>query len=331
MAIHHPSLARSLCAGLLVSGALVAPACAQDAWPNRPVKIVVPYAPGGSADTLGRLISRHLSETFKQSFVVENRGGAGGVIGSQIVARAEPDGYTLVISGIGSHVVAPLTNASTFDPIKDFTHIALLGGPPTVLVVNSAQPVKDVPGFIKYVNSLPKGLSWASPGQGTHGALIGEAFRQVTKLDLVHVSYKGAGPAVADVAGNQVPAAFITLTTAAGNIEAGKLRPLAVTAAQRVADFPNVPTFKELGYPQLTGTTWFSLSGPADMAPELATKLNLAVRKALQSAEGKKELRAQHMETFDWDVPTFNAFVKKEIEHWKPYIQAPAAPTAPAR
>ena len=322
MTIHRHFLARLLCASL-AAGALAAPACAQDPWPNRPVKIVVPYAPGGSADTLGRLIARHLAETFKQSFVVDNRGGAGGVIGSQMVARAEPDGYTLVVSGIGSHVVAPLTNATSFDPIKDFTHIALLGGPPTVLAVNVAQPIKDVPGFIKQVKAMPEGLSWASPGQGTHGALIGEAFRQITKLNLVHISYKGAGPAVADVAANQVPAAFITLSTAAGNIKAGKLRPLAVTSAQRVADFPDIPTFKELGYPQLTGTTWFSLSGPAGMSPELVTRLNLAVRKALQSPEGQTELRAQNMETFDWDAPTFNDFVKKEIAHWKQYIEPP--------
>ncbi|MDX3906250.1 MAG: tripartite tricarboxylate transporter substrate binding protein [Pigmentiphaga sp.] len=317
---HRRSIARAFCATLAL-GAFAAPACAQDTWPNRLVRVVVPYAPGGSADTLGRLISRHLSETFKQSFVVENRGGAGGVIGSQMVARAEPDGYTLVVSGIGSHVVAPLTNASSFDPIKDFTHIALLGGPPTVLAVNVAQPIKDVPGFIKHVKSLPEGLSWASPGQGTHGALIGEAFRQVTHLNLVHISYKGAGPAVADVAANQVPAAFITLSTAAGNIKSGKLRPLAVTSAQRIVDFPDIPTFKELGYPQLTGTTWFSLSGPAGMPADLVQKLNVAVRKALQSPEGQAELRAQNMETFDWDAPTFNDFVKKEIAHWSPYIK----------
>ncbi|VCU68310.1 Tripartite tricarboxylate transporter family receptor [Pigmentiphaga humi] len=319
MTLHRLSLASMLSATLAL-GAYAAPACAQDPWPTRPVKVVVPYAPGGSADTLGRLISRHLSETFKQSFVVENRGGAGGVIGSQMVARAEPDGYTLVVSGIGSHVVAPLTNPASFDPIKDFSHIALLGGPPTVLAVNVAQPIKDVAGFVKYVQSKPEGLSWASPGQGTHGALIGEAFRHVTKLNLVHISYKGAGPAVADVAGNQVPAAFITLSTASGSIKAGKLRPLAVTSAQRIADFPDIPTFKELGYPQLTGTTWFSLSGPAGMAPDLVEKLNKAVRTAMQSQEGQTELRNQNMETFDWDVPTFNKFVKTEIEHWGPYI-----------
>lgn len=313
------SLTHVLCATLAMG--VIAPACAQNDWPNRPVKIVVPYAPGGSADTLGRLISRHLAETFKQSFVVENRGGAGGVIGSQMVARAEPDGYTLVVSGIGSHVVAPLTNVTNFDPVKDFTHIALLGGPPTVLTVNVAQPIQDVDGFIKHVRSLPEGLSWASPGQGTHGALIGEAFRQVTNLNLVHISYKGAGPAVADVAANQVPAAFITLTTAAGNIKAGKLRPLAVTSAQRLPDFPDVPTFKELGYPQLTGTTWFSLSGPAGMDAQLVEKLNRAVRQALQSPEGQKELRSQTMETFDWDAATFSKFVVDQIAHWSPYIK----------
>ena len=320
----NPKAYTRLLSGITILAATTGLACAQSTWPTKTVRIVVPYAPGGSADTLGRVIAKHLSESFKQTFVVENRAGAGGIIGSQMVARAEPDGYTLVVSGIGSHVVAPVDNANAYDPIKDFTHIAILGGPPTVLAVNAAQPPKDLPGFISYVKSLPGGLSWASPGQGTHGSLIGEAFRQMTKLDLVQVSYKGANPAVSDVAANQVPAAFVTLTTAAGNIKAGRLRAIAVTSAERIAEFPDVPTFKELGYPKLVGTTWFSLSGPAGMSPALVTRLNQEVRNGLKTPEGKAELAKQNMETFDWDVPTFNNYVKSEIEHWTPFVKEAA-------
>ena len=146
-------------------------------WPARPIKLIVPYAPGGSSDTLGRLIARHLGEAFKQTVVVENKAGAGGVIGSQMASKAAADGYTLVVSGIGSHVIAPVDNPGAFDPMKDFTHIAMLAGPPLALVVNAEVPAKDFKSFIAYVGSLPKGLSWGSPGQGTHGHLTGELLR----------------------------------------------------------------------------------------------------------------------------------------------------------
>jgi tripartite-type tricarboxylate transporter receptor subunit TctC len=313
---------------LLTTAALAATtgmACAQTAaWPTKPVRVIVPYAPGGSSDTLGRVIAKHLSDVFKQTFVVENRGGAGGIIGSQMVARAEPDGYTLVVSGIGSHVVAPVDNPNSYDPIKDFTHIAILGGPPAVLAVNATLPIKDLAGFMAYAKSRPEGLSWGSPGQGTHAALIGEAFRAETGLNLVQISYKGANPAVADVAANQVPAAFTTLTTAAGNIRSGRLRPIAVTSSKRIAEFPDVPTFAELGYPRLVGTTWFSLSGPAGMNPALVDKLNAEVRRGLKTPAAVQELATQNMETFDWDVPTFNQYFKKEIDHWTPYVKEAA-------
>jgi tripartite-type tricarboxylate transporter receptor subunit TctC len=147
-------------------------AMAQQDWPSKPVKIIVPFQPGGTADILGRLIAQHLTEVFKQAFVVENRGGAGGVIGSQVVARAEPDGHTLLVSGVGSHVVAPATMAKSYDAMKEFTHIAMLGGPSSVLVVNPAVPARNLKEFISYARSRPEGISWGSPGQGTHSHLI---------------------------------------------------------------------------------------------------------------------------------------------------------------
>jgi tripartite-type tricarboxylate transporter receptor subunit TctC len=300
---------------------------AQSDWPNKPIRLVVPYAPGGSSDTLGRLLGRYLQDALKQNVVVENRSGAGGMIGSQAVSKTAPDGYTLVISGIGSHVIAPVEATNTFDTMKDFSHIALLGGPPLALVVNAELPVKDVKGFIAHVNSSPKGLSWGSPGQGTHGHLTGELFRQANKLNMVHISYKGAGPAVADLLGNQIPAACMTLSSCNAHVDTGKLRLLAVSSAKRVAAYPDTPTLAELGYPQLTGTTWFSVSGPPGMPPAIVDKLNAEIRRGLQSPSVKAAMAAESMESGDYDAAGFTRFVAAEIARWTPAIKSltPAA------
>lgn len=306
-----PALASGL---LLLSG----PAGAQPDWPQKPIRVVVPYAPGGSADTLGRMIAKHLGEAFKQPVVVENKAGAGGLIGSQMVAKATPDGYTLVISGIGSHVIAP-ADGGAFDPLKDFSHIALLGGPPVALVVNAEQPYRDFKGFVAHVSgSAAQGLSWGSPGQGTHGHLGGELFRAAAKLNMVHISYKGAGPAVADLVANQIPAAFMTLSSANAHVNTGKLRLLALSAAKRLPEYPEVPTFAELGYPAITGTTWFALSGPPGMPPAIVEKINAEVRRGLQTPAIKARLAMESMVTADMDAAAFTRFVGTEIEHWAP-------------
>jgi tripartite-type tricarboxylate transporter receptor subunit TctC len=283
--------------------------------------VIVPYAAGGSSDTLGRIVSQGLTESFKQSFVIENRGGAGGIIGSQAVAKSPPDGYTLVVSGIGSHVIAPVETPDAFDALKDFSHIAILGGPPLVMVVNAALPITDLKSFMAYAKTQPGGLSWGSPGKGTHGFLIGENFSSVTKTPMVHISYKGAAPAVADVLAGHIPASFNTLSTASPHIKSGKLRALAVTSSKRMAEFPNVPTFAELGYPKLTSLTWFSLSGPAGMSPSLVNRINQEVRKVMHSPQAQEQLAKASMETFDWDAPKFEKFVGDEIKRWTPMIK----------
>ena len=307
----------SIAAALLPGGAQ-----AQADWPSKPIRIVVPYAPGGSADTLGRAIGRHLSEAFKQTVVIENRAGAGGTIGSQLVAKAAPDGYTLVISGIGSHVIAPVDAPNVFDPLKDFSHIALLGGPPLAMVVNAEQPIKDVKGFIAHVAANPQGLSWGSPGQGTHGHLTGELFRSATKLNMVHISYKGAGPAVSDLVANQIPAAFMTLSSANAHVASGKLRLLALSSSRRLPEYPDVPTLAELGYPGLTGTTWFSLSGPSGLPAALVDRINAEVRRGLQTPAIRSQLAAESMETIDLDAPAFTRFVAAEITRWTPAVRS---------
>ena len=310
---------------LLLGLSSLAPAWAQSDWPARPIRLVVPYAAGGSSDLLGRLIGRHLQEALHQTVVVENKGGAGGLIGSKEVAKAAPDGYTLVISGIGSHVIAPVDAANSIDPLKEFSHIAFLGGPPLGMVVNASLPVKDVKGFIAHVQASPQGLSWGSPGQGTHGHLTGELFRQANKLDMVHISYKGAGPAVADLLGNQIPAAFMTLSSSNAHVDTGKLRLLAVTSVKRVAAYPQVPTLAELGYPQLTGTTWFSVSGPAGMAPAVVERLNAEIRRGLNSAAVRAAMAAESMETAEMDAASFTRFVAEEIARWTPAVRSLSA------
>jgi tripartite-type tricarboxylate transporter receptor subunit TctC len=312
---------RRLLAGL-AAGALPWHAIAQPDWPGKPIRLVVPYAPGGSSDTLGRMIARQLGDALKQTVVVENKAGAGGVIGSQAVAKAAPDGYTLVISGIGSHVIAPVDQPNAFDPMKDFTHIAMLGGPPLALVVNADTPYKDFKSFVALGASDPKGISWGSPGQGTHGHLTGELLRAAAKLNMVHISYKGAGPAVADLLANQIPAACMTLSSANAHVDTGKLRLLAVSSSKRVAAYPNAPTFAELGYPQLTGTTWFALSGPPGLPAAIVERLNAETRRALQSPASRQQMGNESMESMDLDAAAFTRYVASEIARWAPAVRS---------
>ena len=298
--------------------------CAQPAaWPAKTVRIVAPFAPGGSADTLGRLVAMRLADSFKQSIIVENRPGAGGVVGSEFVAKAPPDGYTLVVSGVASHVIAPAASKVPFDPLRDFTHIVLFGGPPVVLVVGAEVPARDLKEFLALARAKP--LSYGSPGNGTQGHLIGELLKQASGIELTHVPYKGASLAVADVVAGHLPASSNTLATAGAMIRAGKLRALALTAPRRLADYPDVPTFAELSYPELVATTWFSLSGPAGMPPEIEHKLNAEVRRALQSPELRERLRLDGAEPNDLDAAAFTEFVRAELARWTPIVRASSA------
>jgi tripartite-type tricarboxylate transporter receptor subunit TctC len=305
--------------------AAAAPATSQT-WPAKTVRIIVPFAPGGTADTLGRLVAQKLGESLKENFVIENRGGAGGVIGSEIVARAVPDGYTLLVSGVASHCIAPaLSKKFPFDPVRDFSHIALFGGPPGVLVVNPALPTQDLKQLIAYARNNPGKLAYGSPGNGTQGHLIAEQLKQVTGIQMTHVPYKGASLAVADLIAGHLPVTSTTLTTAATQIKAGRARALAVSSAIRVPDFPEVPTFAELGYPELTASIWFSLSGPPGLAPEVVARLNTEVRRVLKLADVRERLRPEGIEPGDLDPQQFTAFLAAELTRWGPIVRASGA------
>ena len=310
----------------LLALALASGAANAQAWPSKPVRVIVPFAPGGTADTLGRLVAQKLGDTFKESFVVENRGGAGGVVGSELVAKAAPDGYTLVVSGVASHCIAPAMSKSfPFDPLRDFTHIALFGGPPGVLVVNPSLPAKNLTEFIAYAKAENGKLAYGSPGNGTQGHLIAEQLKQVAGIEMTHVPYKGASLAVSDLIAGHLTVTSTTLTTAATQIKAGRARALAVTSLKRVPEFPDLPTFSELGYPELSASIWFSLSGPAGVPPETVNRLNAEVRRVLRLPDVRERLRPEGIEPGDLDPQQFTAFVSAELKRWAPVVRASGA------
>jgi tripartite-type tricarboxylate transporter receptor subunit TctC len=297
-------------------------------WPTKPVRIIAPFAPGGSADTLGRIVAQKLAESFKQSFVVENRPGAGGAIGSEAVARAAPDGHTLIVSGVASHAIAPsLPRGTPYDPLKDFTHIALFGGPPAVLVVNPAVPAQDLKELVALLKKEPGKYSYGSPGNGTHGQLVAELFKQLAGVQMQHVPYKGAAIAINDLMAGHIPVASTTLTTAASQIHAGKARALAISSEARLPDYPNVPTYAEMGYKELVATVWFSLSGPANLPADIVERLNAEVRKALDAPDARQRLRPEGIEPGRLNAREFTAFVESELKRWAPVVKASGTKT----
>jgi len=295
------------------------------AWPSKPVRIIAPFAPGGTADTLGRIVAQKLTESFKETFIVENRPGAGGALGSDIVAKAAPDGYTLVVSGIASHVLAPAVQGTPYDPLRDFTHIALFGGPPAVLAVNPSLKVKDLREFVALAKAKPGALSYGSPGNGTQGQLVAELFKQRAGIDLQHVPYKGASAAVADLIAGHIPAVSTTLTTAATQIRAGRAIGLAISSEARLPDFPDVPTFAEMGYRDIVGTVWFSLSGPANLPGDIVNRLNQEVNRALQLPDVRERLKPEGIVPTPMDPKAFSTFVAEEVKRWTPIVKASGA------
>ncbi|MGH8642133.1 MAG: Bug family tripartite tricarboxylate transporter substrate binding protein [Burkholderiales bacterium] len=301
------------------------PAWAQQ-YPAKPVRIIVPFAPGGSADTLGRIAAAKLTQSLGQNFVVENRPGAGGLVGSELASNSPPDGYTLVVSGIASHVIAPALAAKPpFDPMKDFTHIALFGGPPAVFGVHPSLPAKDLKAFVALARSKPGELTYGSPGNGTQGHLMAELFRQRAKIDIVHVPYKGASIAVVDIVAGHIHAISTTLTTASAQIRAGRVRALAISSESRLADYPGVPTFRDSGYRDVVGTVWFSLSGPAGMPADIVTRLNGEVRKILELPDVRDRLRPDGILPNQLDPKAFSGYIVAELKRWGPIVRASGA------
>ncbi|MBV8512097.1 MAG: tripartite tricarboxylate transporter substrate binding protein [Xanthobacteraceae bacterium] len=291
-------------------------------WPARPVRIIAPFAPGGTADTLGRVAAEHLSQAFHQDFFVENRPGAGGVTASLAVARMEPDGYNFVVSGIATHAIAPVINSNTgYDPVNDFTHVAYFGGPPIVFIVPKELGVKTLAEFVTYAKSRKEPLTFASPGTGTSGQLVAEYFAQKAGIKIEHIPYRGAAPGVMDVMAGQLTFGSMTWTTASGQISAGTVVPLATSAPQRLADFPTIPTFKEEGYPDLVSTTWFALAGPARLPKDVVMKVNQEVVKAFARPEVLERLKVEQIITEPMTPDELTRFVAAEYARWRPVAE----------
>jgi tripartite-type tricarboxylate transporter receptor subunit TctC len=289
------------------------------AWPTKPVRIVSPFAAGGSSDTVARIIGDELGKRMHEQFFVENRGGAGGLIGSAAVANSPPDGYTFLISSIGTHVIAPLTNANAgYDPITSFTHVAYLGGPPTVVVAHPSLGVKSFKQLLALLKSRSEALPYVSPGPGTIGNLMAEYWAERENVKLAHVAYKGSGQAMKDLVAGHVKLGSITWTAALGQMRGGTIIPLAVSSARRMPGFPDVPTLKELGYPDLVVTTWFGFAAPAGLPPAITGRMNTEINGALDSATVRDRLVGQGFELEKMTPAELTSYIRAELGKWGP-------------
>jgi tripartite-type tricarboxylate transporter receptor subunit TctC len=313
---------RATFAALLVS-LCIAPAAQAQTWPSRPVKMIAPYAAGGAADTLGRIIADPLSLAFHQQFYVENRGGGGGLIGANAVAAADPDGYTFVISGIASMVVAPaISHNPGFDTMKDFTHISYLGGPPVVFIVHPSLKVNTYKEFLAFAKSSRTPIDYISPGTGTHGFLFAEDLARRENIKLTHIPYKGAGPALMDLVGGHVPFGSITLSSAAQQIRAGAVKALAVSSEHRLPNFPDVPTFKELGYDNMVAETWFGLSAPAKLPRTIVDPLSREVLRILDTPAVRQRLAQDEIVMKLMTPDEFTRYIASEIARYAPLAKS---------
>jgi tripartite-type tricarboxylate transporter receptor subunit TctC len=296
---------------------------AQD-WPNKPVKVVVPFAPAGTTDRMGRLIADELTKTFKQQFYIENRVGGGGVVGALAVARADPDGYTLMIGGYGPHIFAAATTPNLgFDALADFTHIAMIGGESFIIVAHPALGVKSFDELVHLAKNRDGPLNMASAGQATLGALVVEQLIRKPGLlpNLNHIPYRGGGPVMTDLLGNHVSLGCITLSSAIEHLRAGMLLPLALVATERAPALPDVPTIVELGHPDIGGSIWSWLAGPKNLPAPMVEQLNREVRRSLQEPEIRRRFERDLFLSMDADVATLNAFIAGELKRWTTFFQ----------
>ncbi len=306
----------------LSMGGLVAPVSAQTpTYPDRPIRIVVPFPVGGIADTFGREIGKKLTESWGQPVVIDNRTGAGGNIGAEIVAKAPPDGYTLVIGNIGTHAVnVSLLPAMPYDTIKDFTPIVHVMDAEGLLVVNPSVAATTVPELIALARAQPGKLSYASAGVGTTSHLAGELFKSMTKVDIVHIPYKGNVPAITDLLGGQTAMIFATMPTVLPHVRAGKLRAIAVLGTARSPALPDVPTVAE-SVPGFEVSNWIGLFGPAGMSPAIVARLNAEVQKIMRSPEIEKRLETEGAKFVPMSPEQFAAFQKAEMAKWAKTIK----------
>lgn len=307
----------------LVALAASAPARGQDAFPTRPVRIVVPYAPGGTTDILARLLAERIAPELGQPAVVENRPGGGAVIGSEAVARAAPDGHTLLMATNGSHAInVGILPAMPYDPVRDFAPVIMVASVPLVLVVPAAVPATTVQELVRHLRSQAGQASFGSAGNGASGHLAGEMFKHATGLDLVHVPYRGDGPALTDLIAGRLSMSFANLPAAIGHVRAGTLRALAVTTAGRSAALSEVPTMAEAGIRDFEVNPWYGLMAPAGTSPARIERLHGLVAAALAQAEVRSQLARLGAEPIGGTPAAFAEAIRADIAR---YVQAARA------
>ena len=302
---------------------IAATAFAQDSsYPNRPITIIVPYAVGGTADSLARLMGRHLSQQFGQTIVVENKPGAGTAIGAKAVANAKPDGYTLLWGGVTTQVMNPGINRVPFNSLTDFTAIAPVGSLPLVVISNLKLPVKNMAELAVLAKSSIKPLSYATAGAGTSNHLAAELFGATVGASLLHVPYKGSAPAMTDLLGGQIDVMWDLQATAISQIKAGKVRPLAITSVKRSATLPDIPTMAELGMSNNTVAVWHGVFGPAGMSKAVIDKLNTSIVSLVKSPQVIEQLQGLGVDPETSTATEYDAFVRSETVKWTGVIKA---------
>lgn len=319
--ITHKYLSGVLLAGLCAA-ASAQPAGRSDAsgYPDRPIRLVVSAAPGGSSDGAARVIAQRLNELWKQQIVVDNRGGAGGVIGAGLVAKSEPDGYTIGIVSL-RFSVNPSLLPMPFDPLKDFEFLTMNGAVGNVLVVNVKSPLTSVKDLIAQAKEKPGQFTFASSGIGGAPHLAGEFFAQQTGIKLTHIAYKGGGPAVADLLANNVSMSFASMTSALPHIKSGRLRPLAVGAKARSAQLPEVPTMKEAGAGDLYVLDWQGMLAPAGVPKPIAAKLSTTIRGVLKESETTRRFEAMGLDVMATSGEEFRQLVASDIKRWAKVVK----------
>jgi tripartite-type tricarboxylate transporter receptor subunit TctC len=301
-------------------------ASAQPAWPERPIRLIVPFGPGGATDIISRLVADRLAEQLGQPIVIENRGGAGGNIGAEAAARAAPDGYTLVMGVVGTHAINPTLFPSVpFDPIQDFSPISLVATAMNVLVVNPDLPARSVQELIALARARPGQLNFGSPGNGSTVQLAGELFKTMTGTDMVHTPYRGAAAAMTDLLAGRVHLMFDNLPSAVPHVRSGRLRALAVTGAERSTALPELPTVAESGLPGYEATTWFALFGPARLPPAIVARLNGAVRVAVGAPGMADRLGALGAEPAAGTPEALTELIRRDTEKWGRVIRLSGA------
>lgn len=302
----------------IVSGAAFAQG---DAWPSKPVRMIVPFPAGGTSDIMGRLIAEQLGKALKQPFIVENKGGAGGTIGAEQAAKALADGYTLLLSGIGSNAIAHgMTPKPNYDSSRDFIQISQLIAGANVLVVNPAFPAKTFKEFVAYVKANPGKVNYGVTNASS-GHLAMELLKQTAGLNMVGIPYRGGGPALTDVLANQIPTMFVNQDAVLPYVKAGKLRALAVTSAQRNALFPDVPTVAESGYPGFSAVSWVGLSAPKGTPKPIVDKLEAEMVKAFRQPDVRAKLEANGFVVVASSSQEYSRFLQSETERWSKVIK----------